>query len=91
VLKQLFLGDKGIVRPKLKQELAEVETYLEGRHRDNMSDETPKKFHKVVNKHTSTYRNRSWSTFRTISYRKRSRSKSLAHIPRPMDLKNTSF
>jgi len=38
------LGDKGFILPKLKQELAELGTYLETPLRDNMSDESPKSF-----------------------------------------------
>jgi len=38
----LLLRDKGFIHPKLKQELAELGTYLETPLRDNMSDERPK-------------------------------------------------
>ncbi|MGA8165381.1 MAG: transposase, partial [Waddliaceae bacterium] len=46
-------GDKGFIRPILKQELTEHGTYLETPLRDNMSDERPKSFIKWL---TSTRR-----------------------------------
>lgn len=49
----LLLGDKGFIRPILKQELTEHGTYLETPLRDNMSDERPKSFIKWL---TSTRR-----------------------------------
>jgi hypothetical protein len=49
----LVLGDKGFIRPSLKEELAEGGVYLETPMRDNMCDERPKKFLKWL---TSTRR-----------------------------------
>ena len=40
----LVLGDKGFLRPSLKQELARRGVYLETSLRDNMHDERPKSF-----------------------------------------------
>lgn len=40
----LVLGDKGFLRPSLKQELARQGVYLETPVRDNMHDERPKSF-----------------------------------------------
>lgn len=40
----LVLGDKGFMRPSLKQELAERDIFLETSLRDNMCDERPKSF-----------------------------------------------
>lgn len=43
-IKGLLIGDKGFIRPLLKQELGEGGAYLETPLRDNMTDERPKGF-----------------------------------------------
>jgi hypothetical protein len=43
-LKGLMIGDKGLMRPSLQEELAKQGLYLQTPLRDNMKDERPKKF-----------------------------------------------
>ena len=43
-IKGLLLGDKGYIRPELKEELAKQAVYLETPLRDNMEDDRPKDF-----------------------------------------------
>ena len=43
-IKGLLIGDKGYIRPELKEELARKEVYLETHLRENMQETRPKSF-----------------------------------------------